>query len=161
MAMYSFDRYLVETVAESVEDYVAVSHAGHGANSYGLNYHLVHGPIAVFTQTSWGGVYGDADESAAEVTRQLTQCAELIAAAETSVERLPESPARLVVAESTFRATNFCRWLDRPLGDERAAVEWLREVTHEGEVSRTEPAAQAGESVGAIARAIQLVRAAR
>jgi hypothetical protein len=54
MAMYSFDRYVVETVTESVEDYVAVSHAGHGLNPSGLNYQLVYGPIAVFAQTGWG-----------------------------------------------------------------------------------------------------------
>ncbi len=77
-AMYMFDRYVTEAVALPVDDYVAISHSGHGANSYGLNYHLVYGPIAIFAQTSWGGVYMDAEASAADVRRQLTQCAELI-----------------------------------------------------------------------------------
>ena len=150
MAMYLFGRYLVEAVAASVEDYVAVSHAGHGVNSYGLNYHLVYGPIAVFAQTGWGGGYMDAVKCAAGVRRQFTQCADLIAASEASAERLPESPARLIVAESTFRAVGVCEWLDRPLGEDRAAAEWLREAT----------AAQAREPVGAIARAIHLLQAA-
>lgn len=161
MAMYSFDRYLLEAVAASVDDYVAVSHAGHGANSYGLNYHLVYGPIAVFAQTGWGGAYMDAEESAAEVGRQFTQCAELIAITEASLEHLPTPPARLIVAESTFRESGVCKWLDRPLGDEQAAMEWLREAQeHEGPKLRTERAAESRAPFGAIARAIELARAA-
>lgn len=158
MAMYMFDRYLLEAIAEPVEDYVAVSHAGHGANSYGLNYHLVYGPIGIFAQAGWGGAYTDAGESAVDVRRQLTQCADLIATAETSFDRLPAAPARLIVAESTFRARGICRWLDRPLGDERAALEWLREAQeHDGPKRRPEQADQ--EPLGAIGRAISLVRA--
>jgi hypothetical protein len=90
----SSERYLVEAIAEPVEDYVAVSHAGHGVNSYGLNFHLVYGPIAVFAQTGWAGVYTNADEAAADVTRQFTQCADLIATAEASAERMPAAQPR-------------------------------------------------------------------
>src|SRR5687768_15389170 len=44
-------------------EYAAVSHAGHGANSYGLNVYLVTETLAVFIQLSWGGVYSDRLES--------------------------------------------------------------------------------------------------
>lgn len=40
-------------------DYVALSAAGHGINSYALNYHLVQGPLAVVFQIGWDGVYMD------------------------------------------------------------------------------------------------------
>lgn len=39
--MYMLDPYPHEVVAGPLEDYIAVSHAGHGINSYALNYHLV------------------------------------------------------------------------------------------------------------------------
>lgn len=162
MAMYMFGRYLVEAVAWPVEDYVAVSHAGHGANSFGLNYHLVYGPIAVFAQTGWGGAYMDAEESAADVRRQLSQCAKLIAAMETAIDRLPGAPARLIVAESTFRASGVCKRLDRPLGDERAAQEWLREAEkNQGPKLEIEGERRPREPFAAIAAAIELVGAAR
>lgn len=162
MAMYSFDRYLVEAVAGPIEDYVAVSHAGHGANSYGLSYHLVYGPVAIFAQTGWGGAYMDADESDAEASRQLAQCAELIATTEKSVERLPASPARLIVTESGFRASGICKWLDRPLGDEHAAEGWLREAAaNDGPDLGIEEEPKLSEPFAAIAAAIKLVQASK
>lgn len=57
MAMYMFDRYVSEATGGGVGDYVAVSHAGHGANSYGLNFHLVFDAVGFFVQHGWGGVY--------------------------------------------------------------------------------------------------------
>ena len=41
MRMYLFDDYLNEVLTEKTPDYVALSHAGHGVNSYALNYQLV------------------------------------------------------------------------------------------------------------------------
>jgi hypothetical protein len=55
--MYFFDRYLKEVRTSRVPAYVALSHAGHGINSYSLNYDLVVGSLALFAQVSWGGVY--------------------------------------------------------------------------------------------------------
>lgn len=44
-------------------DQIAISHAGHGINSYALNFRLALGPLAILVRQSWGGAYGD---SAAE-----------------------------------------------------------------------------------------------
>lgn len=159
MAMYMFDSYLIEALVGAVEDYVAVSHAGHGVNSYGLNYHLVYGPIAVFTQTGWGGVYMDSELSAADVSRQFTQCADLIDAAEGVIDRGPLPAARLIVAESTFRDRSICKWLDRPLVDARAAAQWLDQANEEQTEPQAERAAQSLGEPGVIARAIQMVQA--
>ena len=38
MVMYMFDTYLHDALADQSPDYVAFSHAGHGVNSYALNY---------------------------------------------------------------------------------------------------------------------------
>lgn len=54
MDMYFFQRYPAEVLTGSPRDYIAISHAGHGANSYAINYHLVDGVIAVFAQIGWG-----------------------------------------------------------------------------------------------------------
>ena len=62
MEMYMFREYPGEVLSGRVADYVAVSHAGHGANSYGISLHLVYGRLAVFVQTLWGGVYTDNDQ---------------------------------------------------------------------------------------------------
>jgi len=110
MDMYMFDRYVDEALAGPVDDYLAISHAGHGVNSYGLNYHLVCGPLALFTQNSWGGVYTDPAESRAGVAATLRFAAELVASAER--HRLAErerSRAQLVVAFSDFRSVSWWR----------------------------------------------------
>ncbi|MCB1003711.1 MAG: hypothetical protein KDB35_05945 [Acidimicrobiales bacterium] len=59
MEMYLFDPYVQEPLEGPVGEYVAVCHAGHGANSYGLNFHLVHGGVGWFVQHGWGGAYMD------------------------------------------------------------------------------------------------------
>jgi hypothetical protein len=56
MNMYRF-RYAKEIVSGPVDDYSAVSHSGHGVNSYSINVSIVKGPLAVVFQHPWGGVY--------------------------------------------------------------------------------------------------------
>jgi hypothetical protein len=159
MGMYMFGPYILEAVTKPLDDYFAVSHAGHGVNSYGLNYHLVYGPIALFAQTAWGGVYVDAERSAGQVRKQLSLCANLITAVEASTDRLPHSPARLIVVESDFHGRAVCRWLDKPMGRETAAAEWL-EAAGSNEELGTEGASAAPEQPAAIEAAIALVEAA-
>src|SRR5688572_5088714 len=78
MAMYMFDDYVKEALLGTAPDYLAFCHAGHGINSYAINYHLVDGPLALFAQAPWGGLYSNADENAAALAAQFTRCAALI-----------------------------------------------------------------------------------
>jgi hypothetical protein len=55
-AMYRFF-YAKEILTGPVDEYSAVSHSGHGVNSYSINVSIVKGPVAVLFQDSWGGVY--------------------------------------------------------------------------------------------------------
>ncbi len=64
MDMYLFTRYPVELLAPDAPDYIAISHGGHGMSSYSINYQLVLGPLAVFVQVAWGGVYEDQNRQA-------------------------------------------------------------------------------------------------
>jgi hypothetical protein len=150
MNMYRFKPYILEVLKGPVEDYVAVSHAGHGVNSYAVNYQLVHGPVAVFAQDGWGGIYHDREQTTADVNELLGRCAAL-------VEALPAVPAdgqpagRLLVLESPFRNASVCEWLAEPLGDEDAATDWLRRAVRQERVSPG--------PLSALAQAVRLVRA--
>jgi hypothetical protein len=120
LAMYLFEPYLLEAIHSKVPDYVAIGHLGHGINSYAITYQLVYGSIACFTQTAWGGVYGDPDSETAEARRQLEKCAQLVELAErsTGLDR------RLIVVENPYNEVGICEWLPSPLGA-RAAKTWL------------------------------------
>ncbi|XVQ08982.1 hypothetical protein ACQP1W_41580 [Spirillospora sp. CA-255316] len=122
MGMYMFLDHILEVLSGPVEDYMAVSHAGHGVNSYAVNYHLVMGPVAVFAQTGWGGVYMDAKKSAADVRTMLSRCGELLDALQELNEAQPRRryDGRLLVAQSTFRGTSLCQWITPPLPGGRA-----------------------------------------
>ena len=126
MAMYMFDHYISEALIGTAPDYLAFCHAGHGINSYAINYHLVDGPLALFAQAPWGGAYSNPEETAAAVAALFTRCAALIEAVETAKARgLSGPPGRLFVVESLLRG--FFRWecLHAPLADDTAADAWL------------------------------------
>jgi hypothetical protein len=112
MAMYLF-RDPAAMVTDNA-DFVAVSHAGHGVNSYSINYQLRYGPVAVCAQAAWGGVYSDPEITAASVRQMFDDCARLIAAVEASKPRFEGSGRCLLVVQSDFRAVSLCHWLDRP-----------------------------------------------
>ncbi|GAA4962237.1 hypothetical protein GCM10023205_27450 [Yinghuangia aomiensis] len=124
MDMYLFDAYLYEALCADVEPYVAVSHAGHGVSSYALNYHLVYGPLLLFVQGHFGGIYGDAERDRAELAEQFRECADLIAA----VDRLGGAAARhprLFVAFSPMRQIAVCAPHPGRVADRHAANAWL------------------------------------
>lgn len=135
--MYGCQEYPIEVVSKDTGNYVAVSHGGHGLNSYAISYHLVYGRLALFAQTLWGGAYGDAAAASARVAAQLQRCAELIETYEAyaAADLLPPAPARLIVIESDLREGGICRWLSQPLGDRDSAAEWLQ-----ASMQATEPA---------------------
>lgn len=124
MDMYLFRSYLVEALCADVEPYVAVSHAGHGVNSYALNYHLVYGPLLLFTQAHFGGIYSDPDRDRAEVARQFRECADLITAVDKLGDETPRR-IRLFVAFSPMRHSAVCAPCPGRMADEDAAYAWL------------------------------------
>lgn len=105
MQMYMFDHeYLEDVLAERVEDYVAVSHAGHGINSYAINYHLVYGRLVILMQVGWGGVYTDNEKAAAKLADVWRRIQWLL-------DRPPPVvAARLIIRYSDLRDVSFCGW---------------------------------------------------
>jgi len=77
--------------------YAAVSHAGHGINSYGLNVYIVTQHIAIFVQHGWGGVYNDPAENHATIARTYILLRELLSATKTPAK------TRAVLMYSDFR----------------------------------------------------------
>src|SRR5665811_378711 len=109
LEMYSA-HYAREVVKGQPSDYLAVSHAGHGANSYSINYQILVGPLALFAQTLWGGVYLDNAMASEMVIAQLTAIEPLVRRA---AELAPNwnGQRRLLVIESTFRGAAACQWI--------------------------------------------------
>ena len=52
---YDLRHYVCEFAGPHVEDYVVLSHSGHGINSYAVQYYVVHGSLGVFLHLGWGG----------------------------------------------------------------------------------------------------------
>lgn len=125
--MYFFDLYPLEAIARLIRDYAAVCHSGHGTNSYAITYQLVNGPLALFVQVAWGGIYTNNERAAKEVCRRFRQIEDLIEAADSSKDSWAP-PAKLFVLQSDFRGAGGLRWLDEPLGDEGAAERWMAEI---------------------------------
>jgi len=98
---YMLTPYLEEARAGGVEDYVAVTHGGHGVNSYSLNYLLVLDPIIVMTQTLYGGIYTDNEIAIRSWGRQVDGINELLAKASTLTRA--GLGGRLVVSDSNYR----------------------------------------------------------
>lgn len=90
----AFEMYLFGGIvgADGIEgpppDYMALCHAGHGVNSYALNYQLVFRPVAIIFQVGWGGIYGDKAKEAARFRRQCELAAGLVDVA-TKVRQRP------------------------------------------------------------------------
>lgn len=97
---YMLQPYLKEVLSGEVPDYVAVSHAGHGFNSYALTYLLVLDPIAVLAQTLYGGVYTD---NARALERWATLLAIRLFLSRTASLTRSRLGGRLVVVSSNFR----------------------------------------------------------
>ncbi|MET1117281.1 MAG: hypothetical protein ABWY08_20330 [Comamonas sp.] len=95
-------------------DYALLAIDGHGVQSWAFHYYLVSGPLALFVQLPWGGVYTDATTARAEIDRVLAWA-----------QPLPQRLARLkhqgrlapgqklLVVFSRFSKSRWA-WIERP-----------------------------------------------
>lgn len=121
-AMYLFETdFLLTLLTGHVDDFVAVSHAGHGANSYALSYFLVDGPLALLLQTAWGGVYTDVERAVAAWRLLVSHVERLIQAAQSATAvKAGRAEERLVVVNSDFRGSGSWALCRRPLDEDAA-----------------------------------------
>lgn len=106
LQMYLFDPDFVRGVlAGETGDYAAISHAGHGANSYTLTYHLVHEHLAVIMQIGWGGVYTDNIAAADQLRRLWSSCDRMLH------HQPAHADGRVLCVYSDIRSISACGWI--------------------------------------------------
>ena len=109
---YDLDHYVDEVARVPVEDYVVLSHAGHGVNSYAIQYYLVQGALRMFLHLGWGGVYMDAKVAAAKIQDCFSLADKIVSAAQSEGRFQPGD--QLTVIGSDFYGSY---WL--PPGESR------------------------------------------
>lgn len=117
-AMYMFARPIEEAERQEVADHLAISHAGHGVNSWGLNLNVVMGPLALFVQDGYGGVYMEHDECIRAIADTYQRVAEVLEVVEAAAWE--GSYPRIFCAWSEFRWS--CRSAVQP--QEGATLHW-------------------------------------
>jgi hypothetical protein len=142
---------VVAEATKPVDDYLAIAHVGHGANSYFLTYQLVYRRLALFAQVAWGGL-GRSEKAAAQGVRSM------FAAVTSLIDVADRDPAadaelRLVVLDSRTKDIDVCTWvlLD---GRRRPELErWPRFSSSMGAVRRgTNELARAGGLIGGLSQ---------
>jgi hypothetical protein len=96
-----------ESLSALGTDSFAVSHAGHGANSYAISLLLAVPGLTVAVQEGWGGAYMEPDEARSDVAGMFDAVADCLAA----VPKGPDQRQRCV-AMSSFRDISYVGWLD-------------------------------------------------
>jgi hypothetical protein len=105
---YGHQHYIDEAVDGTVPDYAIIAHAGHGLNSSGILYFLVHGPLALFIKVAWGGAFMDNVVCTANANRAFSLATALGTAATLSPRLQGAAPGeRLIVVASDLTES---RW---------------------------------------------------
>lgn len=112
---YNIQWFIDELLEDRVpQDYVIFGHAGHGMNSYAMHYHLVRGPLAIFDQMAWGGVYMDNELQTELIDTHFSQIQDMIEALdEAQRRRLIPPDEQFIVILSDFYGS---RWARRSQG---------------------------------------------
>lgn len=77
---YWLHRYVRQSQRRQICDYALLSHSGHGANSYAIQYYLVHGHLRMFLHLGWGGVYEDDEKDAGKIRACFLKADEVVRA---------------------------------------------------------------------------------
>ncbi|OOZ40631.1 hypothetical protein [Solemya elarraichensis gill symbiont] len=96
---YFLQNYAEEFETEQVNDYVILSHDGHGVNSWAIQYYLVKSGLCLLLHLRWGGVYTDNDKGAEEIAACFTVADKIVAEAGGSGVDLNEKPLLIVASD--------------------------------------------------------------
>ena len=99
---------------------MAISHGGHGQNSYALTWRTAVGPLAMLVQTAWGGVWSDRARDKADQARLWHRASRFVRAAERRGDPTQRRShiRRVHVVVSPFRG-----WLEASIWD-GVALAW-------------------------------------
>ena len=126
--LYMFDWHDVAAVMADQGPFFALSHEGHGVNSYGLNLVTYGGELAVFCQHSFGGMYDSALKTRLSINSAYTYLHVLLGLKQET--RSPEPPGRpkALLVYSDFR--NVCGIVDlRAIGEGLSIGEAMRDLS--------------------------------
>jgi hypothetical protein len=132
LSPYAFGDYVAAGIKRGAPDSVLVAHAGHGMNSYALHYYLVHGPLRLFLQIGWGGVYMDTLQARRDINQSFALAGRVVEAVDALVRtrRWPRRK-RLIIAASGFGGSY---WTTSPrgpaLGRDMQPQQILEEALH-------------------------------
>ena len=96
MSPYNLQHYIRELDETHVEDYIVLSHSGHSANSYAIQYYLVHGTLEMFLHLGWGGVYMDNEKAASKINDCFSIADKIVPAAQTAENFQAQARMRIV-----------------------------------------------------------------
>jgi hypothetical protein len=99
IAMYMFDASEDLLGSWDRGPLFALSHAGHGINSYGLSLAVASGPVAAFVQHSFGGGYADPVRDLDDIAMTYGRLHQVIAATQADAG----TPARWLLLMSNYR----------------------------------------------------------
>ncbi|MCD2513146.1 hypothetical protein [Comamonas endophytica] len=120
---YEVEAYLAELLSPANSgDYALLAIDGHGIQSWAFHYYLVSGPLALFVQLPWGGLYTDVDTARPEIDSVLAWTRTLLPRlAELKQQGRLTPEQRLLVVYTRFSRSGWA-WIERP----EAAMEDIR-----------------------------------
>ena len=96
---YFLQVYTNEFDAGQVEDYVLLSHDGHGVNSYAIQYYLVTSGLGLFLHLGWGGIYMDNVERAENIATCFSLADQLTSIAQSYPDFLKGQTLKIVASD--------------------------------------------------------------
>ena len=97
---YFLQQYVNELDKNDVKDYVVLSHAGRGINSYAIQYYLVHNNLKMFLHLRWGGVYINTQNAAADIQTCFSLADKIVLTVESSEKLQTGSDLKIVCSDS-------------------------------------------------------------
>ena len=107
MSPYNLHHYVHEAESGPVNDYVILSHSGHGINFYAIQYYVVRGALHMFLHLGWGGGYADAEKDAAKIRECFSLADRVVAASENPAIFRPGE--HLIIVSSDFCGSYWLR----------------------------------------------------
>ena len=127
---YDLQHYVREINETHVEDYAVLSHAGHGVNSYAIQYYVVYGALRMFLHLGWGGVYMDATEEADKIRDCFSLADDIMPAVQTGAMLRAGDRLTIVGSDSYGSYWSVPGQRDRGEDTQLSPAEVLAEVLH-------------------------------